>query len=43
MVWLKRFAISILTQVDDKESMAMRQKMAGWNKGYLAKRFEIPT
>ena len=34
--WLRRFAISLLKQVDDKESIAMRRRMAGWNPDYLA-------
>ena len=34
--WLKRFAISLLKQVADKESIAMRRRMAGWNPDYLA-------
>lgn len=35
--WLKRFAISLLKQQTDKESIAMRRRMAGWNTAYLAK------
>jgi predicted transposase YbfD/YdcC len=42
LAWLKRFAISLLKQVDDKESIAMRRRMAGWNSGYLAKVLGIP-
>lgn len=34
--WLKRFAISLLKQRSDKESIAMRRRMAGWNPDYLA-------
>ena len=34
--WLKRFAISLLKQQTDKESIAMRRRMAGWNTAYLA-------
>ncbi len=34
--WLKRFAISLLKQVADKESIAMRRRMAGWNTDYLS-------
>lgn len=37
LAWLKRFAISLLKQVDDKESIAMRRRKAGWNPSYLAK------
>jgi predicted transposase YbfD/YdcC len=36
LAWLKRFAISILKQQTDKESVAMRRRMAGWNPEYLA-------
>jgi len=39
----KRFAISLLKQVDDKESIAMRRRMAGWNPSYLLKVLEIPA
>lgn len=39
--WLRRFAISILKQQNDKESIAMRRRMAGWNVDYLAKVFGI--
>lgn len=37
LAWLKRFAISLLKQQKDKESVAMRRRMAGWNVDYLAK------
>jgi len=43
LAWLKRFAISLLKQVDDKESIAMRRRMAGWNPNFLAKVLGIPT
>jgi hypothetical protein len=36
VAWLKRFAISLLKQIDDKESIAMRRRMAGWNPEYLS-------
>lgn len=36
VAWLKRFAISLLKQVADKESIAMRRRMAGWNIDYLS-------
>ena len=36
LAWLKRFAISLLKQQNDKESVAMRRRMAGWNRDYLA-------
>jgi hypothetical protein len=42
LAWLKRFAISLLKQIDDKESIAMRGRMAGWNPSYLAKALGIP-
>jgi hypothetical protein len=41
--WLKRFAISLLKQVDDKESVAMRKRMAGWNTDFLAKVMGLAT
>lgn len=37
LAWLKRFAITLLKQQQDKESIAMRRRMAGWNIDYLAK------
>jgi predicted transposase YbfD/YdcC len=36
LAWLKRFALSLLKQQTDKESIAMRRRMAGWNVDYLA-------
>jgi predicted transposase YbfD/YdcC len=36
IAWLKRFAISVLKQQKNKESVAMRRRMAGWNPNYLA-------
>ena len=36
IAWLKRFAISLLKQCTDKESIAMRRRMAGWNADYLS-------
>lgn len=36
IAWLKRFAISLLKQVDDKQSVAMRRRSCGWNENYLA-------
>jgi len=35
MAWLKRFAISLLKQVPDKLSVAMRRRCCGWNEEYL--------
>lgn len=36
LAWLKRFTIGLLKQVDDKHSVAMRRRIAGWNIDYLA-------
>ncbi|MGA9131629.1 MAG: ISAs1 family transposase [Candidatus Sulfotelmatobacter sp.] len=36
MAWLKRFAISLLKQVPDKLSVAMRRRSCGWNETYIA-------
>jgi predicted transposase YbfD/YdcC len=36
VAWLKRFAISLLKQCKDKNSVAMRRRMAGWNAEYLS-------
>lgn len=36
MAWLKRFAISLLKQVQDKLSVAMRRRSCGWNENYMA-------
>jgi predicted transposase YbfD/YdcC len=36
LAWLKRFTIGLLKQCKDKESIAMRRRMAGWNVDYLA-------
>ena len=35
VAWLKRFAIGLLKQVKNKESIAMRRRMAGWNDAFL--------
>lgn len=43
LAWLKRFAISLLKQVDIKESIAMMRRMAGWNPNFLAQVLGIPT
>ncbi len=43
VAWLKRFAISLLKQSTNKESLAMRRRMAGWNTDYLAEVLGIPT
>jgi len=36
LAWLKRFAVSLLKQQNDKRSIAMRRRVAGWNTDYLA-------
>lgn len=36
IAWLKRFAISLLKQVQDKQSVAMRRRSCGWNENYMA-------
>ena len=36
IAWLKRFALSLLKQVPDKQSVAMRRRSCGWNENYLA-------
>jgi predicted transposase YbfD/YdcC len=36
LAWLKRFAISLFKQQTDKNSVAMRRRMAGWSVDYLA-------
>ena len=43
LAWLRRFAISLLKQVDDKESIAMRRRKAGWNPDYLSKVLGLAT
>ena len=43
IAWLKRFVISLLKQQTDKESIAMRRRMAGWNVDYLAQVLGIST
>ena len=43
LVWLKRFAISLLEQQTDKESIAMRRRMAGWNIDYLMQVLALKT
>ncbi len=43
LAWLKRFALSLLKQIDDKESIAMRRRMAGWNPEYLLQVLGLPT
>ena len=43
LAWLKRFGLSLLKQQDDKHSIAMRRRVAGWNLEYLAQVLGIPT
>lgn len=43
MAWLKRFGLSMLKQQNDKYSVAMRRRVAGWNLDYLAKVLGIPV
>jgi predicted transposase YbfD/YdcC len=43
LAWLKRFALSLLKQQNDKHSIAMRRRVAGWNLDYLAQVLGIPT
>ena len=42
LAWLKRFGLSLLKQQDDKYSIAMRRRVAGWNLDYLAQVLGIP-
>jgi len=43
LAWLKRFAISLLKQINDKESIAMRRRKAGWNTEYLLQVLGLKT
>lgn len=43
LAWLRRFAISVLKQQTDRESIAMRRRIAGWNTDYLAKLLGISS
>jgi predicted transposase YbfD/YdcC len=36
VAWLRRFALSALKQQNDKDSIAMRRRKAGWSLSYLA-------
>ncbi|MGA1190584.1 MAG: ISAs1 family transposase [Pseudomonadales bacterium] len=42
LAWLKRFGLSLLKQHNDKHSIAMRRRVAGWNLDYLAQVLGIP-
>jgi predicted transposase YbfD/YdcC len=43
LAWLRRFALGLLKQIDDKESIAMRRRMAGWNPQYLSQVLGLST
>jgi predicted transposase YbfD/YdcC len=43
LAWLKRFSLSLLKQQEDKRSVAMRRRIAGWSLDYLAKILGIPV
>ena len=43
LAWLKRFGLSLLKQQNDKHSVAMRRRIAGWNVNYLAQVLGIPS
>lgn len=43
LAWLKRFGLSLLKQQNDKHSIAMRRRIAGWDINYLAQVLGIPT
>jgi hypothetical protein len=36
LAWLKKFALSLLKQVQSKLSIVGRRRMSGWNEDYLA-------
>ena len=36
LAWLKRFAITLIKQHPERESVAMKRRKAGWNIDYLA-------
>ena len=43
LAWLKRFAISLLKQHPEKESIAMKRRKAGWNVNFLAQVLGLST
>jgi predicted transposase YbfD/YdcC len=43
IAWLRRFAISLLKQQTDKQSIAMRRRIAGWNTDYLSQVLGLTT
>jgi predicted transposase YbfD/YdcC len=36
LAWIRRFSLSLLKQIPDKHSVAMRRRMCGWSEEYLA-------
>ena len=43
VAWLRRFSLSLLKQQNDKESIAMRRRKAGWNVNYMMQVLGVPT
>ena len=43
LAWIKRFAINLLRQQTDNESIAMRRRMAGWNVDNLMQALAVKT
>lgn len=43
LAWLNRFSLSLLKQQEDKHSIDMRRRIAGWNLDDLAQVIGIPT
>lgn len=43
LAWLKRFAITLIKQHPEKESVAMKRRKAGWNINYLTQVLGLPT
>jgi predicted transposase YbfD/YdcC len=43
LAWLKRFAITLIKQHPEKESVAMKRRKAGWNVNYLTQVLGLPT
>lgn len=43
LAWLRRFAVGLLKRQPDKESVAMRRRLAGWNVDYLMQVVGLPT
>jgi predicted transposase YbfD/YdcC len=36
LAWIRKFSLSLLKQIPDKHSVAMRRRMCGWSEEYLA-------